>query len=165
MYRIRTPNFRKRDQVMRGPCRIASSSPAARATFWLRPSCSSMAFSTKRSSGLSRILGSPAITFSSKARPGRSITMATPDRRRSCRTPTARRDATGRGGNASLIESTPDVLISGVRSRAHGGLWLREPSQFLHDALPRARAYLIRFPAPPDTRSLGLKPLHRSIHQ
>jgi hypothetical protein len=28
------------------------------------------------------------------------------------------------------------------------GLWLREPRQYLHDALPRAHAFLRRFRAP-----------------
>ena len=49
------------------------------------------------------------------------------------------------GWNASLIELPPEVLISEEKSRRHEGLWLREPSQFLHDALPRARRYLDRF--------------------
>jgi hypothetical protein len=38
-----------------------------------------------------------------------------------------------------------DVLVSEVKSRAVDGLWLREPGQFLHDALPRARHFLDRF--------------------
>ena len=41
-----------------------------------------------------------------------------------------------------------DVLISEPKSRTFDGLWLREPGQFLQDALPRARAFLDRFPAP-----------------
>ena len=52
------------------------------------------------------------------------------------------------GWDASLIALPPGVLISNVKSRRYDGLWLREPRQFLHDALPRARAYLERFPAP-----------------
>jgi hypothetical protein len=35
-----------------------------------------------------------------------------------------------------------DVLISEQRSRQIEGRWLREPKQFLHDALPRARNFL-----------------------
>jgi hypothetical protein len=52
------------------------------------------------------------------------------------------------GWNATLVPLTRDVLVSEAKSRTYEGLWLREPNQFLHDALPRARAYLTRFPAP-----------------
>jgi hypothetical protein len=52
------------------------------------------------------------------------------------------------GWSAELIELPPDVLVSERKSRQYDGLWLREPQQFLHDALPRARAFLARFPAP-----------------
>jgi hypothetical protein len=52
------------------------------------------------------------------------------------------------GWNASLVPLPRDVLISERMSRTYDGLWLREPQQFLHDAMPRARAYLGRFPAP-----------------
>ncbi|MDJ0897105.1 MAG: hypothetical protein QNJ92_18310 [Alphaproteobacteria bacterium] len=54
------------------------------------------------------------------------------------------------GWGATLIELPRDVLLSEAKSRTYQGLWLREPKQFLHDALPRARAYLDRFPAPYD---------------
>jgi hypothetical protein len=47
-----------------------------------------------------------------------------------------------------VIALPPDVLVSEEKSRRYEGLWLREPRQFLHDALPRARAFLRRFPAP-----------------
>jgi hypothetical protein len=46
-------------------------------------------------------------------------------------------------------EMPPDVLISERMSRTYEGLRLREPGRFLHDAMPRAQAYLRRFPAPP----------------
>ena len=49
------------------------------------------------------------------------------------------------GWNATLIELPPDVLISEAKSRTYDGLWLREPKQFLHDAMPRAERYLARF--------------------
>jgi hypothetical protein len=52
--------------------------------------------------------------------------------------------------DASLVELPPEALISEAKSRTYDGLWLREPQQFLHDALPRARAYLTRFPPPPN---------------
>ena len=47
--------------------------------------------------------------------------------------------------DATLVDLPPDVLISERRSRQIEGLWLREPGQFLHDALPRANAFLDRF--------------------
>ena len=52
------------------------------------------------------------------------------------------------GWDASIIELPADVLVSERKSRMYDGLWLREPAQFLHDALPRARAFLSRFPVP-----------------
>jgi hypothetical protein len=52
------------------------------------------------------------------------------------------------GWEAELIELPVDVLVSERKSRTYDGLWLREPRQFLHDALPRARAFLGRFGAP-----------------
>ena len=53
------------------------------------------------------------------------------------------------GWRMRQIDLPTDVLISEVKSKTYPGLWLREPDQFLHDALPRARAFLTRFP-PPD---------------
>jgi hypothetical protein len=53
------------------------------------------------------------------------------------------------GWSCELVELSKDVLISEKLSRRYHGLWLREPRQFLHDALPRARRFLDRFPAPP----------------
>jgi hypothetical protein len=53
------------------------------------------------------------------------------------------------GWDATLISLPADVLVSESKSRTYEGLWLREPRQFLHDAMPRARAYLARFPKPP----------------
>ena len=44
-----------------------------------------------------------------------------------------------------LIELPQHVLISESESRKNDGLWLREPEQFLHNALPRAKSYLERF--------------------
>lgn len=49
------------------------------------------------------------------------------------------------GWDATLIDLQTDILISERRSRQIEGLWLREPTQFLHNALPRARAFLDRF--------------------
>jgi hypothetical protein len=53
------------------------------------------------------------------------------------------------GWDAELIQLPADVLISEPLSKTYPGLWLREPGQFLYDALPRADAFLDRFPAPP----------------
>ena len=52
------------------------------------------------------------------------------------------------GWRATLVELPQDVLVSEAKSRTYSGLWLREPGQFLQDAMPRARAFLERFPAP-----------------
>jgi hypothetical protein len=49
------------------------------------------------------------------------------------------------GWDATLVDLPTDVLISEQRSRQIEGLWLREPGQFLYDALPRAREFLDRF--------------------
>ena len=51
------------------------------------------------------------------------------------------------GWNAEFIELPPEVLVSESKSRMYG-LWLREPKQFLYDAMPRAEKYLKRFPSP-----------------
>jgi hypothetical protein len=58
------------------------------------------------------------------------------------------------GWDCTLVELPPDVLISEARSMTYEGLRLRRPEQYLHDALPRARAYLDRF-AVPARLSLG----------
>ena len=46
------------------------------------------------------------------------------------------------GWDATLVDLPTDVLTSEVRSRQIERLWLRQPDQFLHDALPRAQAFL-----------------------
>lgn len=53
------------------------------------------------------------------------------------------------GWDLTLVPLPQDVLISEAKSRSYDGLWLREPGQFLHDAMPRARAFLVRFGPPP----------------
>jgi hypothetical protein len=50
------------------------------------------------------------------------------------------------GWDATLIDLPVEVLVSERKSREIDGLWLREPNQFLHDALPRAQMFLDRFP-------------------
>jgi hypothetical protein len=57
------------------------------------------------------------------------------------------------GWTAELIPLPKDVLVSERKSREYDNydrLWLREPGQYLHDALPRAQQFLRRFPAPPE---------------
>ena len=54
------------------------------------------------------------------------------------------------GWGATVISLPPEVLVSEAKSRRYDGLRLREPGQFLQDALPRAHAFLDRFPAPQD---------------
>jgi hypothetical protein len=49
------------------------------------------------------------------------------------------------GWDAALVELPKDVLVSEQKSRTYDGLWLREPGQFLYDALPRAYKFLDRF--------------------
>jgi hypothetical protein len=49
------------------------------------------------------------------------------------------------GWNATVRDLPTEVLVSEQRSKQIEGLWLREPKQFLHDALPRAQGFLDRF--------------------
>ena len=52
------------------------------------------------------------------------------------------------GWDCALIDLPRDVLVSEQKSRQFDGLWLREPKQFLHDALPRAHRFLDGYPHP-----------------
>ena len=52
------------------------------------------------------------------------------------------------GWDADLIELPASTLIAGVESREFEGLFLRGPTEFLHDALPRARRWLQTWPTP-----------------
>ncbi len=52
------------------------------------------------------------------------------------------------GWSCDLLELSQEVLVSEEKSRRIPGLWLREPKQYLHDALPRAHAFLNLFSAP-----------------
>lgn len=52
--------------------------------------------------------------------------------------------------SAVVVPLPPEVLTSTARARAFDAdLHLRESADFLHDALPRARRFLARFPPPP----------------
>jgi len=52
------------------------------------------------------------------------------------------------GWTAELVPLPKDVLVSEMKSRQYDRLWLREPGQYLHDAMPRAQQFLLRFPRP-----------------
>lgn len=54
------------------------------------------------------------------------------------------------GWDADMIPLPPEVLIDNPLSRTYPGLWLRQPDQFLHNALPRAMAFLDRHGPPPE---------------
>jgi hypothetical protein len=54
------------------------------------------------------------------------------------------------GWDADLVALPPHVLVSEALSKTYPGLWLRQPDQFLHNALPRAEAFLDRHGPPPD---------------
>jgi hypothetical protein len=56
---------------------------------------------------------------------------------------------------ACHIPLPQDAPASEARSRTYDGLWLREPGQFLHDALPLAQAFLARFEAAAVRRPRG----------
>jgi hypothetical protein len=57
------------------------------------------------------------------------------------------------GWDATLVNLPTEVLVCEQKSREIDGLWLREPTQFLHNALPRARAFLDRYESEPLTAS------------
>ena len=59
------------------------------------------------------------------------------------------------GWSATLVDLPADVLISEAKSRRYDSLWLREPGRFLHDALPRARAFVARHALRQDGRPGG----------
>ena len=52
------------------------------------------------------------------------------------------------GWHADVVSLPTDVLVSGPKSQAYDGLWLREPDQFLRNALPRAQAFVNRYLPP-----------------
>lgn len=52
------------------------------------------------------------------------------------------------GWEADLVPLPTHVLVNEALSKTYPGLWLRQPDQFLHNALPRAEAFLDRFRPP-----------------
>lgn len=51
------------------------------------------------------------------------------------------------GWRYDFLDFSPEALICETASKA-AGLHLRQPDQFLHDALPRARGFVDRYPLP-----------------
>lgn len=52
------------------------------------------------------------------------------------------------GWSAELVPLPMVVLVSEEKSRTYDGLWLREPAQFLHNALPRAERFVAQHRSP-----------------
>ncbi len=52
------------------------------------------------------------------------------------------------GWSAELVALPQPVLVAGLESHSHAGLFLRGPHEFLHDPLPRAFRWLAGFPSP-----------------
>jgi hypothetical protein len=155
VYRIRTPGYRKSDQVRRwdlpdrvffacGACHILAHAflerygEEGRQVLWLKPA--------EGFTGNHIVIGGGAWIFDYHGYTDRARFLAHTFAKAARWWP---------GWQASLIILPRDVLVSEARSRTHDGLWLREPGQFLHDALPRAHAYLDRFAPPPTERALS----------
>lgn len=144
MYTVRTPNYRKRDMAMRWalPDRVFFAAGACHILAY--------AFVERHGTEFDRIEWiRPASGFT-----GNHIFVSRGDLafdyhgvcRRTSLLAHYRKVARRRfpGWRATLVDLPPEVLISNAKSRTYEGLWLREPRQFLHDALPRARAFLDR---------------------
>lgn len=148
MYRIRTPGYSKRDPIRRwqlpdrvffacGACHILAHAFLER---WGRPDDEVIWFRPKPGfSGNHIVVARGDLIFDYHGWSERERFMAH-TRRRACRH--------WPGWDADLVRLPRDVLTSEARSKEIPGLWLMEPGQFLHDALPRARRYLDRFRAP-----------------
>lgn len=150
MYVIRTPNYRKRDPVMRwalpervffacGACHVLAHAflerhgTDGRRAMWIRPEAGFSGHHVFVDGG------GWTFDFHSYAQPGELYAHHRKRARQRCP-----------GWEATLVDIPPAVLVSEAGSRAFDpALWLREPGQFLHDALPRARRFLNRFPLPP----------------
>lgn len=150
MYQPRTPGYRKDDAILRwglpdrvffacGACHILAhaflerwGTPGMRA-LWIRPVIDH--------TGNHVFVDGGDWVFDYHGYAGRSRFLAHVWRGARRRWP---------GWDATLVPLPRDVLVSEQKSRTYDGLWLREPGQFLHDAMPRASAYLDRFGAPAD---------------
>lgn len=152
MYQPRTPGYSKSDQAMRwnlpdrvffacGACHVLAHAFLERhgepghQVLWIRP--------VAGHSGNHIVVATDAWVFDYH---GYS------DRQAFLRHTWKRARQRWAGWEATVVRLPADVLISEERSRRFEGLWLREPRQFLHDALPRARRYLDRFSAPSSGR-------------
>ena len=151
MYRIRTPHYSKRNPEMRwslpdrvffacGACHILTHvfleayDEPERTIWWLKPH--------EGFAGHHIVVEGAAWIFDYHG-------YSSPDRYWSHTWRKARQ--LWPGWDATLVRLPPEVLVSETASRAFdAALWLREPGQFLHDPLPRARAYVRRFSAPSD---------------
>ncbi len=148
MYVLRTPNCRKRDLEKRwalpdrvffacGACHILAyaflerhGTPAMRA-LWIRPAAGH--------TGNHIFVADGATVFDFHGYSGRARFLDHYWRR-------ARFHHAG--WDATLVALPPEILVAGPASRAIDGLWLRGPDQYFADALPRARAFVARFPSP-----------------
>ncbi|MBS7695733.1 MULTISPECIES: hypothetical protein [unclassified Chelatococcus] len=149
MYRVRTPGYKKNDPIKRwalpdrvffacGACHILAYAFLERysrpdmAAVWLKPDAGY--------TGNHIVIATADWIFDYHGYARRDAFLAHTFRRARHFWP---------GWDARLVTLPQGVLISEAQSRAYEGLWLREPQQFLHDALPRARRYLTRFAPPP----------------
>ena len=150
MYAVRTPHYRKSDPTMRwalpervffacGACHILAHAvlerhgSEGRRAMWIKPA--------HGFSGHHVFVDGGAWTFDHHGYDGSGLLFAHHGRRARQRFP---------GWGATLVEIPASILLSEAGSRAFDpALHLREPGQFLHDALPRARRFLDRFPDPP----------------
>ncbi len=152
MYVIRTPGYSKRDPEKRwalsdrvffaaGACHILAYAflerygSAGRTVEWIKPA--------QGQTGNHHFVSSGTFAFDYHGYSSRDQLLAHYWRQ-------ARRHHPG--WDATLEVLPPDVLISEAKSKTYDGLWLREPKQFLQDALPRAHAFLDRFPSPSNCR-------------
>lgn len=154
MYRVRTPGYSKKNQVQRwalpdrvffacGACHILAYAFLERyghrgqedrgqaAALWIRPAAGH--------TGNHIVVATDTWVFDDHGDADRSRYLAHTRRRAGRFWP---------GWDATLVSLPRDVLVSDERSLGFAGLRQREPGQFLHDALPRARRFLDRFPAP-----------------
>ncbi len=147
MYRVRTPNYSKRDMAMRwalpdrvffacGACHILAYAFIERfddrrtKALWIRPEAG--------------FTGNHIfVAFGNRAFDYHGFS----DRERLVEHYWKRARHLYPGWDGTLQELPPDVLVSEQKSRCYDGLWLREPKQFAQDALSRARGYLERYAA------------------
>jgi hypothetical protein len=145
MYQPRTANYDKRDPVKRwnlpdrvffacGACHILAYAWLQRfaryetSALWIKPA--------QGHTGNHIVVATPDWIFDYHGYARRAVYIDHCFRRARQRWP---------GWDASLITLPQDVLISEEESRQYDGLWLRQPDQFLHNALPRAERFLDRF--------------------